>query len=511
MLDNTTNNKRIARNSIYMAVRTLVVLAITLYTTRVALKVLGVNDYGIYNVVCGFVAMFGFLSTSMSNAIQRFYNYEIGKENESGLCDVFNTAIQIQLIIACVIIFFIELFGDWYISHKLVVSADRMNAVHWIFQCSVFSFFFVVLRTPFHADIIAHERMDFIALLSIIDSILKLSIVLFIPVITVDHLITYGILMAGIELFNFFVNVSYAKRNFSEIKLSFRFNPSMFKSILSFSGWNVFGTFSGIMKEQGINLVLNLFFGPAVNAARGVASQINAGLQSFVTSITMPIRPQVIQSYAKGALQRTFSLTYSVSKMSCLFLYVLSLPALTEIDYILSLWLGSNIPDHTSSFVIVIVFTSFLNNLNAAVSGVIHASGKMKRYQLATSITALLCIPLAYFLITVYHKPVLALWSVFITMLIVQIIALYILKIIVSEFSIKKYFANVIYPFILVVLFSFWIPIIIRKMLEPSFIRFIIVVVASVFTVAIESFFIAMKYEERNLLVSFVKSMFNFK
>lgn len=509
MSDNTTNNKRIARNSIYMAVRTLIVLAITLYTTRVALNVLGVNDYGIYNVVCGFVALFGFLSTSMSNAIQRFYNYEIGKENEDGLCDVFNTAILIQLIIAIIIVIIVEVFGDWYISHKLVVPMDRMHAVHWIFQCSVLSFFFVILRTPFNADIIAHERMDFVALVSVLDAILKLSIVLFIPIISIDRLICYGILMAGIELVNLILNATYAGRKFSEIKLTFRFNQTLFKSILSFSGWNIFGSFSGIMKEQGINLVLNLFFGPVVNAARGVAAQINAGLQSFVTSITIPVRPQVIQSYAKGNLQRTFNLTFSVSKMSCLFLYVMALPALTEIDYILSMWLGGNVPENTNSFVKIIVLTSFLNNLNAAVSGVIHASGKMKLYQLSTSLTALLCIPLSYLLLTIYHKPVLALWSVFITMLMVQIIAIGILKYLVPEFSIIKYCNEVVYPFVLIVLLSIWVPTIIVRTLDPGFIRFLTVVVVSVLTVAIETFYIAMKSEERNLFVSFIKSKFH--
>ena len=370
-------NQRIAKNSIYLSIRMVIVLCITLYTTREVLAVLGVEDYGIYNVVCGFVSMFAFLNTSMSNGIQRFFNYEYGKNGEEGANQVFWTALVIQAILALVIILLTETIGMWYLYHKMVIPAERMLAAQWIFQFSILSFLFLIMQAPFTAVVMAHEHMNFYALVSVLDALLKLGIVFLIPVLKGDQLILYGILMALISLVNFGLYYVYTKTNFAEIELPRILDKQMFRPMLSFSGWNLFGSFSNMMKEQGINLIMNLFFGPIVNAARGIASQVNSGLQSFVSNLSIAIRPQIVQSFAIGDTTRTIRLMFSMSKLSCCFLYMIALPVIIEIDYILKLWLGNNVPAHTAMFVIIIVLTSFLNNLNAAVSAVIHASGKM--------------------------------------------------------------------------------------------------------------------------------------
>lgn len=503
MTDNQSNNKRIAKNSIFMAIRMVFVLGITLYTTRVILNILGVEDYGVYNVVCGFVSMFAFLNISMSNGIQRFFNYELGKNGVDGANKVYNTALLIQSILAIIIIILTESLGLWYLHNKMVIPDGRMFAAEWIFQFSVMSFLFIIMQAPYAAAVMAHERMDFYAIVSVLDAVLKLGIVFAIPVLPGDKLIVYGLLYSLINILNFVIYYIYCKKNFAEIKIKRYFDKSLFQSMLGFSGWNIFGSISGVMKEQGINLVINLFFGPVVNAARGVAAQINGGLQSFVSNITTPVRPQVVQSYARGEYVRTMNLTYSVSKLSCCFLYLCALPVVLEIDYILRLWLGNTIPDHTNTFVIIVILTSFVNNLNAAVSGVIHASGKMMVYQTVSSTISLMCVPCSYFGLKFGMSPEFALLMVMGWAAISQIASLFILKTIVS-YSIRDYVKSVLWPLLAVMIVTFWPALFIHEYMTSGFIRFLIVGITSVSASSLGIYYIALNRSERGLINSFL-------
>lgn len=503
MADNSSSNKRIAKNSIFMAIRMVFVLGLTLYTTRVVLSILGVEDYGVYNVVCGFVSMFAFLNTSMSNGIQRFFNFELGKNGEEGANKVYITALLIQLILAIVIIALTESFGMWYLHNKMVIPSDRLFAAEWIFQFSILSFLFLIMQAPFNAAVMAHERMDFYAIVSVLDALLKLAIVYAIPFFPGDKLIVYGILFAFISVLNFFLYYIYCYRNFSEIRIHRFFDKSLFKSMLGFSGWNIFGSLSGVMKEQGINLVLNLFFGPVVNAARGVAHQVNGGLQSFVSNLTIPVRPQVVQSYAQGQTDRTMRLTYSISKLSCCCLFIVALPILVEIDYVLKIWLGNNIPEHTPVFILIVVLTSFLSNLNSAVSGVVHASGKMKWYQVIGGSLGILSVPVAYIVLHFGGTPESALWVVFGMMTIIQVASLLILKSII-EYSLIDYFKRVIIPIVAVISTSFWVPLIPHVIMSEGIVRFMIVCMVSITFIAVDIFFIGLNKSERNLVQQLV-------
>lgn len=498
MADNSQNNKRIAKNSVFMAIRMVFVLGITLYTTRVILNILGVEDYGVYNVVCGFVSMFAFLNTSMSNGIQRFYNFELGKNGEEGANKVYNTALLIQFILAFVIVALTESFGLWYLHNKMVIPTDRMFAAEWIFQFSILSFLFIIMQAPYTASVMAHERMDFYAIVSVLDAILKLVIVFAIPLFPGDKLIVYGVLFALISVLNFILYYIYCKRNFSEIRFSRIFEKSLFRLMLGFSGWNIFGSLSGVMKEQGINLILNLFFGPVVNAARGVAQQVNGGLQSFVTNITIPVRPQVVQSYALGQQERTMRLTFCVSKLSCCCLFIVALPIMVEIDYVLKIWLVNNIPAHTPSFIFIVIFTSFILNLNAATSGVVHASGIMKWYQILGGTIGILTVPIAYLVLKYGGSPESALWVVFIMMIIVQTVSLIMLKRIVN-FSLYEYTQKVIFPVFSVILTSFWIPLIPHFLLHSGFLRFLIVSIVSIFFTTLIVFCLGLNKKEKDL------------
>lgn len=508
MSDNSANNNRIARNSIFMSIRMVIVLGITLYTTRALLRILGVEDYGVYNVVCGFVSMFTFLNTSMSNGIQRYYNYELGKSGSTGAQKVYSTAVVIQLILSIIIIALTETIGIWYLNNKMVIPGERMFAATCIFQFSVVGFLFVIMQAPFVAAIMANERMDFYAIVSVLDSCIKLAIVFVIPLFGFDNLIVYGLLLMLVSILNFLLYYIYSKRTFKEIHLSLKIEGTLFRSMLGFSGWNIFGSFSHMMKEQGINLVMNLFGGPVVNAARGVAAQVSSGIQNFVSNITIPVRPQIVQSYAKGDIQRTMNLTYSVSKLSCFFLYMIGLPVMVEINYILNIWLGDNVPEHTGMFVVIIILTSFLNNLNAAISNVVHATGVMKKYQTYSAIIVLSAIPLAYLVLKFGAAPEYALIMALFAMIVAQVAALLILKQII-DYSIVEYVKKVIIPILVVILSTIWIPIIPHFSMQSSFIRLVLVCGLSLITIASSVYFIGLNNSEKTIVKTLLRKFAN--
>lgn len=507
MVADTDSNKRIAKNSFFMSMRMVLVLVITLYTSRIILESLGVEDYGIYNVVAGFVTMFGFLNTSLSNGIQRFYNFELGKTNIEGVNRVYNVSLLIQLILSIVVVVPAEILGTWYLHNKMVIPVDRLFAAECVFHLSIVAFIFNILQVPYSAAVMAHERMDFYALMSILNALMTLGCAFIIPLYAGDHLIFYGFFIALISFIFLLIYIIYARRNFKEIYLNFKFQRQLFKEILSFSGWNVFGTLGHMLKDQGVNLILNLFFGPVINAARAIAIQVNNGLQSFVSNITVPVRPQVIQSYSRGDISRSLKLTFSISKLSCYFLLFVALPIILEIEYVLKIWLGSSIPKYTSIFIVIIILNSFLNNLNSAVSGIVHASGKMKVYQLSGGVISILSVIFVYISMTFWDIPSIAFIVVLGCDVVRQIVALMVLKTIVKEFSLKDYFYNVVIPLILVVIVSSPLPVIAHLLMPVGLLRFCIVLITSTTSVIISIYIIGLNMSEKALVNKMLRNV----
>lgn len=503
-------NKKVAMNTILLSIRMVFVLFLGLYTTRVTLKVLGVDDYGIYNVVCGFVSMFTFLNTSMSNGIQRFFNFELGKNGIDGARRVYVTSLVIQFLLLIVIVLFTETFGLWYLHNKMVIPLERFDAAQWIFQFSILSFVLIIMQVPYNASIMAHEHMNFYAFIGVLEAILRLVLVLLISYADVDKLVLYGLLLAMISLLNFVLAFVYSRTHFEEIRIRPLFNKGLFKSMLSFSGWNIFGSFSGMMREQGINMILNIFFGPVVNAARGVAYQISSGLQGFVVNISTAIRPQMVQSYAQGNTTRTINLMYSLSKESISVLYIMAYPIVLEIDYVLSLWLGHDVPDYTSSFVIIVVLIAFLNNMNSAVSAVVHATGKMRNYQVITSLITLLSLPVVYYVLYLGYSPNSVFWVSFFFTLVMQFISLLILRTLVA-FSLINYVRKVLIPFIVVVLISFAPPLFPYYMCQEGFFRFVLVTLVAVLSSSVSFYFIGLDRKEKDLINSIFQKIIPFK
>lgn len=500
-MDSKTGNARIARNTLFLYGRMLFVLFISIYTTRVVMSALGITDYGIYNVVCGFVAMFSFLNTTLSNGIQRFYNFELGKNGS--IRDVYCTAIILQALLAILVFVVIEPIGIWYVNNKMVIPIERLGAANWIFHLSVVSLLVLIIQIPFSSAVLAYEQMDYFALVSIIDVSLKLLIVLLLPYLSGDRLIVYGWLQLFIAFTNLLLYYIYSKRKFKHLYFSFPKNFSLFRSIFSFSGWNVLATFAWMTQNQGLSVILNLFFGPIVNAARGVSGQIQSAIQGFCENLVIAFRPQLVQSYAQGNLERTTKMMYSMSKIMFVFFFMLSLPVIIEIDQILHYWLGENVPQYTSEFTTLILVSMFPRNFVLAFAQVTHATGKIYKFQIATASVVLLLLPLSYIALRYEMNAISVYWLNIFVCVILFIVCLFLLKSI-YPISILDYIKRIIIPCGVFSLLAPILPFFLHHVMGVSFIRVVIVAIVSLLICALLSLALIFNNEEKTLIKSFI-------
>lgn len=504
---NKKNNKIILRNTIFMAIRMVLLLGISLYTSRVVLQVLGVEDYGIYNVVAGFVSMFAFLNSSMTNANQRFYNIELGKDSDTGVNVVYNTSLRIQVFLAIAVLLLTETVGLWYLYDKMVIPPDRLDAAFWVFQFSVISLLFIIFQIPYSAAIIAYERMDYYAYVGIIDAFLKLFIALSIPYAKGDQLIVYGFLLLTINIINWCLYFFYAKLHFKVLSFHKKFNFDLFKNMLGFSAWNCFGIFSTVFREQGANMLLNLFFGPVINAARAIAYQVSGALESFVLNITTASRPQMIQTYAKGERERMFHIMYSVSKLCFLFVLCIALPIIIEVDFVLKIWLGDTIPEHTNSFMVLVVIAALIRVFHPMTSHIVHATGKMSVFQVTNGILNLLLIPIVYVMLRLGYSPE-SIFVLFIIMnMVIQYVSWIILRRLVPEFSIASYIRQVIIPLCIISVLAVILPYVAHIEMDSGFMRFFIVTLLSVASIITLGFLIALNHSEKRTIVGYLEKI----
>ena len=503
-------NKRIAKNTAFLYLRMLIVLALSLYTTRVVLRVLGIVDFGIYNVVCGFVSMFAFLNNSLANGTQRFYNFKLGEGKRNEITLVFSSSMLIQIVLAVILLMLLESFGLWYINNKMVIPEERFTAAFWVFQCAVVSLIFVVLQVPYSAAILAFEKMDYYAIVSIIDSFLKLGIVVLLPYIEADHLVIYGILTLFISVITFLFYAVYCRLQFKvETTMVWRKkDSSLLIEMTSFSGWNVFGTFAYMIKDQGQNVLLNSFFGPVVNAARGIAMQVNSALQGFSTNIVAAIRPQLVQSYSAGNKVRVENMMFSMSRLIFVMLFILSLPVMIELPYVLKLWLSDNIPDNTVIYSDLVIINMIITSMNTPLSQVVHATGKMKHYQVGTSLTICTILPVSYLFLKFGYSPVSSFLVSIVISIINQIICLFLLRRI-FPFSIKLYLKDVVSPCLLMAIIAPILPIILHLFMDEGFVRLVIVVLMSIMTTALLAYSMVLTRSEKDLVLSYIARLKN--
>lgn len=499
MSDNTENNKRIAKNTFLLYARMLLMMLVTLYTSRVILQVLGVEDFGVYNVVGGIVSMFAFINGGMVAATQRYITFEIGAGNIEQLKKVFSTSLQIHAIISILIIILGETVGLWFLQEKMVIPADRMAAAMWVYQCSIVACVVNIMSIPYNADIIAHEKMSAFAFVSVVDVTLKLLTVYLLMLYPYDKLIVYAVLLLIVQLSIRLVYTTYCKRHFEESSYTNIFDKKLIKEMLGFAGWSFWGSLAGILYTQGLNMMLNIFFGPIVNAARGIAVQVQSAVQHFVTNFQMALNPQITKNYAIGNLEQMHSLMFRSARFSFLLLFFITLPILLETDFILTLWL-KNVPDNTVVFTqIMLCIALIFTTANPCIIAN-QATGKVKLYQAVIGCILITILPISYIVLKLGAPA----YSVFLVHLCVESVAqffrMFMLRKLIN-IPMKEYMKNIYLPIVSTVLVSIILPIFVHRLLMEGWLRFIVVGFICVISVGVSSFFIGLTNYEREFFL----------
>lgn len=399
----SSNNKRIAKNTIALYFRQILTMIVSLYTSRVVLNTLGVVDYGIYNVVGGVVVMFGFLNSTMASASQRFFAIDISN-NKPRLRQTFSLTFLSYLIIAITAFILCETFAVWFLNNKMVIPVERMYAANWVLHFSIITFVVNIMTAPYLSLIIAREKMAVYAYSSVVEAILKLGVVYLLLLAKWDKLIVYSVLMFCVTFFVTAFYRHYCKKQFEESHYFFYYDKRRLKEMFSFAGWNILGAIANVLRSQGINVVLNLFFNPAINAARGIAYQVNSAISSFSNNFYTAVRPQIIKQYANGNHSEMFKIIYYSSKLSFFLLLIISMPILVYTDDILVIWLKTP-PAYTSLFVRLIILNSLIEVINFPLVNGLQACGRIKGYQIFISIMYLLILPISFILYKLSFPP----------------------------------------------------------------------------------------------------------
>lgn len=509
MSDAFSNNKRIAKNTLLLYFRMLFLMLISLYTSRVILNALGVEDYGIYNVVGGVVTMFSMLSGSLSAAISRFLTFELGKGNSENLKKVFSSSVTIQAGIALIIIFFAETIGLWFLNEKMVIPENRMSAANWCYQFSVITFAISLISVPYNAAIIAHERMSAFAYISILEALGRLIVAWCIVMNPIDRLVFYGGMVAIIGWFIYSLYMYYCKKHFEECTYHFIVDHDLLKRMFGFAGWNFIGSSAGILRDQGGNIVINLFCGPAVNAARGIATKVNSVITGFVQNFMMAMNPQIIKSYAEGDRRYMMSLIHNGARFSFYLLLLLSLPVLLNTHFLLELWLGI-VPEHTVNFVrLILVFALHESLANPLITAML-ATGNIKKYQICAGGLNLMNLPVSYIALRLGYAPESVLIVAIFFSVAVQAVRLWLLRNMIY-ISVREYLNRVYLNIIATSVMSSCLPVSLNLWLSESLFRFLSVSVISIVCTTMAVLFCGLSKRERALLYKKCMDIVNVK
>lgn len=504
MKDSTLNNKRIAKNTLLLYCRMLFLMAVSLYTSRVVLNALGVEDFGIYNVVGGIVAMFTVLSGSLSAAISRFITYELGKGDQSNLNKIFSSAVTIQLSLAGIIILLAETIGLWFLNVKMNIPEIRMEAANWVFQFSILTFAINLISVPYNASIIAHEKMSAFAYISILEAVGKLTIAYLITISPMDKLIFYAILMCVVALLIRFTYANYCKRHFSECSYHPTWDKQLLKQMFGFAGWNFIGASSAILRDQGGNILINLFAGPTVNAARGIAFQVYHAVQSFVSNFMIALNPQITKSYASKDYSYMMLLIHQGARLSFYILLLLSLPILINTSFILNLWL-KDVPDYTVLFVQLTLVFAMSESLSNPLITAQLATGNIRNYQIIVGGIQMLNLPISYLFLHFKFTPAIVfIIAIFISQCCLGA-RLYMMRKMI-KLNAKTFLRDVYANTILVALLSFLISFFITSLLtESSFTNFILSSIITFSITLLIEIFIGCSTNERIKIIQYIK------
>ncbi len=495
--------RRIAKNTLMLYVRMLVLMLVGLYTSRVVLEALGETDFGIYNVVGGVVAMFTIISGALNSAIQRFITFEMGKGAGAQLNKVYSTAVTIQLMLALIVVVVAEPVGLWFINHEMTIDPARIPAARMVLHFSLLAFAVNLMSIPQMASITAHEKMSAYAYIGLLDGLLRLGVALIIANSLSDRLVYYAALMAGVVVIVRLAYGIYCRRNFPECRYKPQFDRRLIKEMFSFAGWNFIGVTSGVLRDHGGNILVNLFSGPAVNAARGMAVQLNGAVQGFVTNFMTAVNPQITKSYAAGDNEYLHLLLRRSSKMSFYLLFVMALPILFNTDYLLGLWL-KDVPAHTTLFVQLFLIFALSESLSNPLITAMLATGRIRNYQLAVGGLQLLNVPVSYICLRLGAMPEV---TVIVAIAISQVcffVRLFMLRGMMG-LDVWKYVRDVYFKVLAVAAAALVLPVLLCRQLPDDFWGFCLNVLICVISTVFSVLFIGCGRSERSEMAAMIR------
>lgn len=499
------SNKRIVQNTLFLYLRMLLVMAVSIYTTRIILDVLGITDYGIYTVVGGIVAFLGFLNSSMANAVQRFLSFELGKGDSIKTNHIFSISMMVHIGLAFVIFVMLELIGPWFIKNHMDIPSERMSAALWVFQCSAITTIFSIIQVPYNALIIAKEKMGIYAWISIIEVFLRLIIVYLLLLVGFDKLKLYAVLQMTITIGILLCYQISCKRHFVESQFKVIKDRKTLKEITSFATWNLAGEFGWAMSNHGIDIILNIFCGPIVNAARGISNQVNGAVMRFINNFQVALNPQIIKSYSVGEYKEMELLVGRGSRFSYFLLFFLSLPLILEMEFILNLWLV-DIPQYTKIFCQLVLIYSLVSIVTNLFAQVVRAYGKIRNYQVSTAIVQLLNFPFSFLCLYWGLNPVSTIIVAIFIQIIIGIQRLYFAKKLVN-YDILHFIKTDVLAIIYVTISSIFLPFIVTYSFPSTFFRFILTITISSVSIVLFTYSLGLKREERNKMINFISNI----
>lgn len=500
MTNTSINNKRIAKNTLLLYVRTLFIMAVTLYTSRVVLNTLGVEDYGIYNVVGGVVMMFSVISGSLSSSISRFITYELGHGDFDRLKRIFITSINIQVGISLVILVLAETFGVWFLNTKMNIPSERMGAANWVLQCSLISFVINLISVPYNACIIAHEKMSAFAYISILEAVLKLAVVYMLIISPYDKLATYAVLLAVVALLIRLTYGQYCKRHFEESRYSFVYDRPLMKEMTGFAGWSFFGNSAYMLNTQGVDMLINIFFGVTLNAAKGVATQVQNAVMQFVNNFTVAVNPQITKSYAAGEMEYMYRLVCRGAKYSYFLLLIFVVPIVCEADYILKLWLRI-VPEQAPTFLRLTLFGALAMGMGNTLYTSVFATGNIRKYQLWVTVVGCLVFPLTWVAFKI-GLPASTSYAIFILVYYALVfVRLFIAKELL-DIPVGPYIKEVVIRTLAVSAIAFIFPISIVYSMQPGFLRLVITCLIGFLSVTASIYMLGLGKSERKKITT---------
>ncbi len=497
------SNKRIAKNTVFLYVRMLLLLSISLYTSRVVLQVLGIDDYGIYNVVSGIIVMFTFVNTALTTGTQRHISYELGKPDKD-VAKIFTACLNTHLALVGVIFLFSESIGLWFLNTQMNFPEDRMTAVNWVYQMAILSTLIGVIRTPYESTIVSYERMDFYAYTSIIEGCFRLAMVFALKIVLFDKLILYSCFMAFIVICMFFVYQLYVKKYFEEVRYICINDKGIYKYILSFSAWTLFGAFASLLETQGLNVIINITWGVALNAAVGVATQVRSALYQFVAGFQKALSPQLVMTESNGNNDRQFDLIFTSSRFAFYLMLVLTIPLCANLPIVLDIWLDT-VPDYACQICYLMLGVSLLECLSYPLYTTIFATGKIRVYQVVVALIRCFSVTIAFFISKIDCHP----FWIYITPCSSEFIILFyrvgfLNKI--KDLSLKTYISKVLVPVIIVVILAS-LPVVIYKLSTDyplSVMYLLIETICFVGSTIIIVYYVGMGRNERNKIINYI-------